>query len=139
MIHYRLPDGTLMGIDKGQENFIKKDWVKLTKKEFEALKNPALSKEDYIKKGQNLAEKHIQKVIDKYNADHGLSFKDVYSCIMWVDDAGYEHKQFCIDAVAFYRAVWKEVRNVILPNIDFSNPPTESEFIAMLPKYSGTM
>ncbi|MFT7880824.1 MAG: hypothetical protein ABXS91_10570 [Sulfurimonas sp.] len=137
MKHYRLPDGSLRGIDKGQEELVKADWSELTAEEFDALRNPPMTEEGYKNLGQDLAAKHIQDVIEAYNQAHGLSFKDAHSCANYMGVDGYTHQQFCIDIWAFNVQVWEEVRNVILPGIDFTNPPTEAEFIAMLPAYHG--
>ena len=92
---------------------------------------------DYIKLGESIVNRYIQSIVDVYNKEHGLSFKDVHSCANYKDMENYTHRQFCIDIWNFNVQVWEEVRNVILPSIDFNNPPSEEQFLAMLPIYNG--
>jgi len=91
------------------------------------------------KKGERLTTIHIQNVVEAYNTAHDLSFRDVHSCANYKDAVGYTHQQFCIDVWNFNIQVWETLRNTIMPGIDFANPPTEAEFIAMLPVYNGTV
>ena len=81
---------------------------------------------------------HIQSRVDEYNAAHGLSFRDVYSCALYARDNGYTHQQFCLDVWAWNVAVWEHARSVLADVLDgIRSEPTAQELIAELPSYSG--
>lgn len=118
------------------------DWIALgntPEPEFTALELQAMQVTELKQQGESITVNHIQSVIDAYNDAHSLSFRDVHSCANYKDMTGYTHQQFCIDVWNFNVAVWEELRNVIMPSIDFANPPTEAEFISMLPVYNGVV
>jgi len=90
------------------------------------------------RQGEQLAEALIQAQVEAYNAAHGLSFRDVYSCDIYADKTGYPHQQFCADITDWNWRVWSATRatqaDILAGNRTI---PTEAEFIAELPIYTG--
>jgi len=87
-----------------------------------------------IQDGEALVDGYIQAEVDKYNEANDVKFNSVDSCNKYTAEwIVYEHKQFCIDIVAFNVAVWESARANQATAI--ANGLTAEEFIATLPKF----
>lgn len=82
----------------------------------------------------------IQAVIDNYNKAHRVSFKDIDAMPKYKDDPTYTHYQFAVDIIGYNKIIWDDYVRPELDKILGGNPiPTEAEFIAALPVYTGVL
>ncbi len=93
-----------------------------------------------ITQGEAVVDGLIQGQIDTYNNAHGTKFRSVDSCYKFLKKAAYPHHQFCNDIVDYAIEIW-EVARAIQDGLiaDIPPNPTEEEFIALLPVYSGAV
>ena len=93
-----------------------------------------------ITQGEAVVDGLIQGQIDTYNTAHGTKFRSVDSCDKFIRRVSYPHNQFCSDIVNYAIDIW-EVARAIQDGLiaDIPPNPTEEEFIALLPPYSGVV
>jgi len=81
----------------------------------------------------------VQDKIDAYNETYNLAFADVHSCNDYAAHDGYSHQAFCSDIWDWSVELWEAARALQTDVLAGDREaPTETEFLAELPEYTGT-